>query len=122
MTDEISAYAKGVMGENAACDHLCQKGMQMLERRFRSPVGEVDLIMLDGSVLVFVEVKSRQRSTCMQTQYSITPLKQRRLAETARYYLARHPEHGARVMRFDAVLVARDGILHIPNAYEGREW
>lgn len=57
MHDNLPAYAKGVLGEAAVCDRLTDGGMELLERRFRSPFGEIDLIMLDGDVLAFVEVK-----------------------------------------------------------------
>ena len=56
MHDNLSAYAKGVLGEAAVCDRLTDGGMELLERRFRSPFGEIDLIMLDGDVVAFVEV------------------------------------------------------------------
>ena len=46
MHDNLSAYAKGVLGEAAVCDRLTDGGMELLERRFRSPFGEIDLIML----------------------------------------------------------------------------
>ena len=59
MHDNLPAYAKGVLGEAAVCDRLTDGGMELLERRFRSPFGEIDLIMLDGDVLAFVEVKLR---------------------------------------------------------------
>ena len=122
MPDLLSAYAKGVMGENAALACLEQKGMEMLDRRYRSPRGEIDLVMLDADVLVFVEVKARETLGRSETQYAITPAKQRRMMETVRYYLGDHCEHAQRMMRFDVVTVARDGILHLPNAFEGEAW
>ena len=122
MPDRISAYAKGVMGENTALHHLSEKGFHLLEQRYRAPDGEIDLIMLDGDVLVFIEVKAREGSTREAAQYAVTPSKQRRMMNTVRYYLGEHPEHVNRMMRFDIVTVARDGILHIPNAFEGTPW
>jgi len=119
MPDSISAYAKGVMGETAAARFLEASGMQVLERRFRSPVGEIDLILLEGKTLVFAEVKARERQSCAQAQYAVTPAKQRRLVQTACWYLGQHPEHQQRLMRFDVVIIAQDGIAHIPNAFEG---
>lgn len=121
MTDQTT-YAKGVMGEIAACDYLCQRGMELLERRFHSPFGEIDLVLLDGSVLVFAEVKARERVGKQAALLAITPAKQRKLIETARHYLAQHPEHAKRIMRFDVVAVAQDGIEHVANAFQGSEW
>lgn len=114
----IGTYAKGVMGENAACTYLMERGMQPVERRYRSPYGEIDLIMLDGNTLVFVEVKARERQGRLQAQLAVTPVKQRRLIQTGCCYLGEHPEHQERLIRFDVVTVAQDGILHIANAFE----
>lgn len=119
---ELSAYAKGVMGENAAQNDLIRQGFEPLDRRVRSPYGEIDLVMLDGETLVFIEVKAREKATRSQAQFAVTPLKQRRLVQTALFYLNAHPEHEGRLMRFDVVTVARDGILHLPNAFEASLW
>lgn len=120
MIDKLTAYAKGVLGEDAAQKYLESKGMVLLKRRYHSPYGEIDLVMLDGDVLAMVEVKARANANPETCSYAITPAKQKRLCLTARQYIAEYP-HPASV-RFDAVLVTRSGILHIPNAFEGREW
>lgn len=123
MTEKpLSSYASGVMGEIAACDALCQMGMEPLCRRFRSPYGEIDLILLDGETLVFVEVKARPNGTFADGQYAVTPAKRRRLIQTARCFLGEHPEHAERMIRFDIAVVASDGIHHLRNAFEGSEW
>ena len=110
MHDNLPAYAKGVLGEAAVCDRLTDGGMELLERRFRSPFGEIDLIMLDGDVLAFVEVKLRTRGGTEAGQAAVTPLKRRRMVEAARCYLGAHPEHAGRCVRFD-VREARPGRL-----------
>lgn len=121
MTDNrLTSYAKGVLGEDAACKYLESKGMVLLMKRYHSPYGEIDLVMQDGDVLAMVEVKTRERATLTECAYAITPKKQQRLCLTARCYLSEHPVKVP--IRFDAVLIARDGILHIPNAFDGREW
>lgn len=121
MTD-ASAYAKGVMGEIAACAYLEEQGLVPIARRYRSPYGEVDLVLLDGETLVFAEVKARQRGTSASASYSVTPAKQRRLVLTARCFLADYPQHAQRMARFDVVTVTPEGVQHIPNAFEGVEW
>lgn len=121
MTDNrLTAYAKGVLGEDAACKYLESKGMVLLIKRYHSPYGEIDLVMQDGDVLAMVEVKTRERASLAECAYAITPDKQRRICLTARCYLGEYPTDAS--VRFDALLIARDGILHIPNAFEGREW
>lgn len=119
---DVSAYAKGVMGETAAAKYLAQHGLTLLERRYRSPYGEIDLILLDGEALVFAEVKTRERGTFLTAQQAVTPQKQRRLIQTARCFLGEHPQYAQKPMRFDVVTVAKDGVFHLPNAFEGSEW
>ncbi|HIU19598.1 MAG TPA: YraN family protein [Candidatus Limiplasma stercoravium] len=118
----VKPYAKGVMGENTALAYLCEKGMEPLCRRFHSPFGEVDLVMLQGETLVFVEVKTRERGTAETGQLAVTPRKRERLIATARYYVAQHPQHALRPMRFDLVTVTSQGVGHVPDAFEGSEW
>ena len=118
----LNTYAKGVLGEMHAEDFLCSNGLQCLERRYHSPYGEIDLIMLDEEVLVFVEVKARSHSTLYAAQSAVTPSKQRKIIQTALCYLNVHPEHAHRIMRFDIVGLADDCIQHIPNAFQGSGW
>ena len=122
MPNVLTAYAKGMLGEDAACRLLIQKGYAPLQQRYRSDHGEIDLIMLDGEMLGFIEVKTRESLSAQAAQYAVTPGKRKRMMHTARYYLAEHPEHAQRVMRFDIVTVAKDGTMHIPNAFDGSAW
>ena len=122
MNNSLPAYAKGVLGEAAVCDRLADGGMELLERRFRSPFGEIDLVMLDGDTLVFVEVKLRTHGGTEAGQAAVTPQKRRRLVQAARCYLGAHPEHADRMVRFDVATVSREGVRHVPNAFAGGEW
>ena len=118
----ISAYAKGWMGEDAACAYLQNKGMILLSRRYRSLFGEIDLVMQDGETLVFVEVKARAKARPGTGLYAITPAKQKRMLKAAALYLAEHDCNSP--ARFDAVEVTASGILHIPGAFDATdaEW
>lgn len=120
--NDLPAYAKGVLGEAAVCGCLLERGMELLERRFRSPFGEIDLVMLDGETLVFIEVKTRPRGGTEEGQAAVTPGKQRRIVRAARCYLGAHPEHAGRMVRFDVATVSREGVRHVSNAFEGGEW
>ncbi len=122
MNDRLPAYAKGVLGEAAVCDRLADGGMELLERRFRSLFGEIDLVMLDGDTLVFVEVKLRTHGGTEAGQAAVTPQKRRRLVQAARCYLGAHPEHAGRCVRFDVVTVTGEGVSHVPDAFSGGEW
>ncbi len=118
----LNTYSKGLQGEATAEAYLCKTGMICLERRYRSPYGEIDLIMLDGEALAFVEVKARNLSTLHAAQMSVTPAKQRRIIQTALCFLNEHPEHAQRLMRFDIVSLSGDCIQHLPNAFQGAGW
>lgn len=75
--------AWGRLGEDAACLYLEKKGYQILERNVRVPGAEVDILALDGSCLVIVEVRLR-RSTCYGSpEESVTAAKRRRLQRAA---------------------------------------
>ena len=115
-------YEKGLAGEAQAEAYLQSRGMVPLMRRYRSPFGEIDLIMLDGDVLAFVEVKLRTRGGTEAGQAAVTPLKRRRMVEAARCYLGAHPEHAGRCVRFDVVTVTAEGVRHVPDAFSGCEW
>lgn len=118
----LNTYAKGVLGEWAAEKYLCENGMVCLERRYRSPYGEIDLVMLDHDVLAFVEVKARLIATIQSAQLAVTPAKQRKIIRTALCYLGDHPEHAQRMMRFDIVSIVGDCIHHLPDAFQGSGW
>ena len=117
-----NTYRKGLDGESRAAVYLQNRGMVLLQKRYRSPFGEIDLIMLDGDVVAFVEVKLRTRGGTEAGQAAVTPLKRRRMAEAARCYLGAHPEHAGRCVRFDVVTVTAEGMRHVPDAFSGGEW
>lgn len=112
----MKQYESGLNGEALAENYLCEQGMVVLVRRYRAMDGEIDLIMLDGEVIVFVEVKSRPGSQAGTGLMAVTPDKQRRMTHAALAYLMER-EWMERLVRFDVVEVTRDGILHIPNAF-----
>lgn len=109
-------YESGLSGEELAEEYLCRKGMRILERRYRAEDGEIDLILLDGECIVFTEVKYRPGSSAGAGLSAITPAKQRRMTHAALHYLV-VKGYTERYVRFDAVEITRDGILHIPNAF-----
>ena len=113
------AYAKGLAGEQCASEYLQKRGMVLLQRRYHSPYGEIDLIMQEGDTLVFVEVKTRTRGAKGDGLMAIHRGKQKRLIQTAMWYMGQHRVDS--VMRFDAVEWTAEGIVHIPNAFEAFE-
>jgi putative endonuclease len=110
--------SRGSEAEHAAATFLQQKGLKLLERNHATRHGEIDLIMQDGSTLVFVEVRLRSNTGFGGAAMSITPAKQQRIIRTAEHYLQRNGSHAS---RFDVVLMSRiDGrdIEWIQNAFD----
>jgi putative endonuclease len=115
--ERVAAFRTGLSAESRAAAYLIAKGYRIVARRFRSPVGEVDIVARRKGVLVFVEVKAR--STLDGAAESILPRQQRRIAAAASAWLAEHPDDVQCPIRFDAVLVAPGHIpRHIPAAFE----
>lgn len=95
---------KGSEAERYAEVFLLQRRLRLLERNYRCRFGEIDLIMRDGEMLVFVEVRLRTSSVFGGAAASITRFKQAKLLRTARHYLA--GLRAAPPCRFDAVLLS----------------
>lgn len=107
----------GKFAEGRAEAHLKARGLSLVARNVRSRFGEIDLIMRDAEVLVFVEVRSRSRSDYGSAADSITSIKQRRIVLAAREYLAR--QSGQPPCRFDVVTLdgAQNKPVWIRNAF-----
>lgn len=90
-----------------------RRGAEILDRRHRNEAGEIDLILREGEILVFVEVKRRKNRA--ELAESITDRQWRRLGLAAtQYMMTRSDKTGAvRGCRFDAVLIGADGSLEI---------
>jgi putative endonuclease len=111
------AFRLGLSAESRAAAFLIAKGFRILARRWRSPVGEIDIVARRRSLLVFVEVKARD--TLDGAAESVTPQQKRRICAAAEAWLAQYPDPGIRDMRFDAMLVAPGRLpRHITSAFE----
>src|SRR5690349_12738111 len=121
-TDE--RHLLGIVGENIACAELQQRGYAILERRYRTRYGEIDIVARDGGWTVFVEVKTRDGSDYGDGAEAVTPWKQRRIAKMAVDFLARHRLHD-RPCRFEVVAVDVSGgttkVDIYPHAFDGFE-
>jgi putative endonuclease len=115
--ERVAAFRTGLSAESRAAALLVAKGYRIVSRRFRSPVGEVDIIARRGRTLIFVEVKAR--STLDGAAESLLPRQQRRIAAAAAAWLAKCPDDIETHIRFDAILVAPGRIpRHIEAAFE----
>jgi putative endonuclease len=99
----IDRRARGDAVESAALAHLQAQGMQLLARNARARGGEIDLVMLDGGVVVFVEVRFRASAMFGGGAASIDARKRRKLVHAAQVFLMQHPRHAHSACRFDVV-------------------
>lgn len=107
----------GVQAEQIAAQFLQQHGLALVETNYRSRFGEIDLILRDGEMLVFAEVRQRSRSDFGGAVASIDAHKQQRLIITAQHYLGSLPRIPP--CRFDALLLdAAGNIQWVKNAFE----
>jgi putative endonuclease len=92
----------GREGGEIAVRYLRENGYLVLERNFRCPLGEMDIIARHGDVLVFVEVRSRRSEGYGEPIESIGVVKQKKLSRIALYYIQKHHLQG-RKARFDVL-------------------
>jgi putative endonuclease len=94
----------GEYGERLAAEHLRADGMQILDRRWRCPIGEVDIVAADGGCLVVCEVKTRRSTVAGVPVEAVTRDKLIRLRRLAAAWLAEH-ESGWPDVRIDVIAV-----------------
>lgn len=100
---------QGSLFEQQACEFLQRRGLRLLAQNWQQPkIGEIDLVMLERgqawSTLVFIEVRQRKRSGFGDAALSVTPSKQRKVVNTAKYFLQQHPEYAHYDCRFDVIV------------------
>ena len=105
MTDKRLQF--GREGESAALTFLKKKGYRILEKNFRTKVGEIDIIAEQDGVIVFIEVKARASHEFGHPITAITPAKQKKIIQTAKSFLARK-RISDKPMRFDVVALTSD--------------
>ena len=111
----------GREGERVAEQFLKKKGFKLVERNYRCAAGELDLIVLDKRVVVFVEVKTRTGHGFGSPLEAVAYHKQQKMIQAAQYFLSEKGLH-QRDARFDVVGVSWPGrvpvVEHIENAFE----
>jgi putative endonuclease len=111
------AFALGLSAESRAAAYLIAKGYRIVARRFRSPVGEIDIVARRRGTLIFVEVKARERLD--DAAEAVIVRQQRRIIAAAEAWLAAHPDDANCDMRFDVMLVAPKSLpRHIQAAFD----
>src|SRR3989442_5670948 len=111
------AFRLGLSAETRAAALLLAKGYRIVARRWRSPVGEIDLVVRRGRLLAFVEGKARGRFD--DAAAAVNERQRRPIVAAAEAWLASHTDEPACDIRFDAVLVAPWRLpRHVPAAFD----
>lgn len=110
---------RGHRGERLASLALMLKGYRIVARRYRTRLGEIDLIARRGNLVIFVEVKVRP--TLVDAMEAIGRMSERRIEAAADLWLMRQRDHARLSLRFDMVAVLpRRWPVHVPNVFQGR--
>ncbi|HTJ55983.1 MAG TPA: YraN family protein [Devosiaceae bacterium] len=112
----LRAERQGRRAEAFAALFLQAQLYRILERRFKTPVGEIDLIAERFGTTVFVEVKARARAE--GAEEALGKVNRRRLVRAAEYFLSRNPALAATPLRFDVIFLApKTWPRHLRNAF-----
>jgi putative endonuclease len=113
----------GKKGEEQAVAALESSGMEIIAKNMRSPFGEVDIVAAENNTIVFVEVKAWSAFGMEDLQYSINIKKQKKIIETAKYFLSENRKYSNMAIRFDVVFVKNNKvsggylISHLASAF-----
>lgn len=117
---KITGDQKGRLAEEEACLFLEKKGYKIFAKRYKTPCGEIDLLVTKEETLIAVEVKYRKGGV-EQAAESITPRQKRRIQKALIYFLGGHPNFTTEYpfIRFDVVLLSTStDPVHIQNAWQ----
>lgn len=125
-SNKKSSYKKGLWAEIIAALYLMCKGYIIIKHRFKTPIGEIDLIAKKGDEIIFIEVKHRSHLSDMRTGlYAITAKSQQRISRAADYFLQKNQKNqsnaanpSGQAIRFDAIVISLPlRIFHLKNAW-----
>lgn len=115
--ERVIAFRTGLSAESRAAAWLLARGYRVLARRYRTPVGEIDIIARRRNLVAFVEVKAR--ADLDDAAYAVTPRQQQRIIAAAQAWLMHNPQYEQFELRFDAVLVAPGRLpRHLTAAFD----
>jgi putative endonuclease len=117
LNPSLSKKERGDAAESKALAYLQQQGLTLILRNYRTPLGEIDLIMKEGEELIFVEVRYRASGNYASPLESITFQKQQRILKTAACYLQRYALSQPPPCRFDVVCITNNHIQWFQEAF-----
>ena len=110
----------GTLGEAAACQALQRAGVAILERNFRRPTGEIDIVAREDKSILFIEVNARLSMKYGRPAEAVNRTKQLRIVRTAMQYLAEHGLSDVPV-RFDVIEVLPGEVRHLRAAFDATD-
>ena len=119
--DKVTSYSTGIMAESRAVDFLENKGFDIIETRYKTKFGEVDIIAQKDDILCFIEVK--YRPDIYSALEAVSKSSQKRIENSALFFLSENDKYQEYALRFD-VIALFDGknddyeITHLDNAWE----
>lgn len=97
-------HKKGAWGEETACKYLEKVGYIIVERNFKCPFGEIDIVAIENNIYVFIEVKMRSSIKYGVGSYAIDYYKRNRIKNSAKYYMKTKNITG---IRFDVIEITK---------------
>lgn len=117
MKRSYGTYRDGLRAELIAEIILRLKGYRIIARRYKTPMGEIDIVARRGKLVAFVEVKFRR--SMPEALESLTPSMKNRIVNAARHFIAAYPVYGDYGMRFDLfALTGPFSFRHLDNAWQ----
>lgn len=122
MKRDHSTRAAGARYEDIALDHLQSAGLELIARNYHCRYGEIDLVMRERDIVVFIEVRFRRRGRFGDGIDSVNAAKRAKLVRAASAFLAEHPRLADGACRFDVLAISDDSRAPLPdwrrNAFE----
>lgn len=112
---KITSHMRGLYAEIYAILYLFFKGYRILKWRYKTKLGEIDIIAMHRGQLVCVEVKNR--ADMSSSLMAVTPVMRGRIARCARHYLAGNKEFSLSAIRFDLIAISGFRLVHLDNAW-----
>jgi len=100
------SYQRGRWAEQTALEYLLTKKLKLLDKNFRSTIGEIELIMQDKNIILFIEVRYRSSNHFHTALESINRKKCERIIATSHQYLSEHRSASQLDCRFDVVALS----------------
>ena len=112
MNIKSQGYKNGIIAEETALNYLINQGLREVRKNYRTRFGEIDLIMKDGEIIVFIEVRYRSNTKFLEPVDSINKTKVKKIIRTSQHYIQKF-EDEQNLYRFD--IIALTGNLDLPD-------